>query len=95
MAGILIPLLNIAYQVIEYGILAYVILSWFVRPNTKLAEFYMFLARFFEPIMGPVRRLMQPLTYRLRIDFSPWVTIILVRFVYRFLYTIIYRTAYL
>ncbi len=82
---LLLSVLRLIYQLLDFAILAYVLLSWFVRPGTKLAEVYMFLARILEPVMGPIRRIMQPLTYRIRLDFSPWVTMILLSFVYRLL----------
>lgn len=91
MKYLLLTGLGLAMRIINYAIWAYVILSWFVRPYTQLWNFYRKLSQFIEPALEPIRRLLQPLTSRIGLDFSPYVLALLVSFIYRLLAISIWR----
>jgi len=59
------------------------LVSWF-SPN-PYNQLYLFLISITEPIMGPVRKLMFRLMPNFRIDFSPFLTIILLNILRNFI----------
>ena len=77
--------LYLVYRVADLAILIYCIASWFVRPGTKAYDYYYKLAQIVEPVLLPVRKLLYRLGLTLPIDLSPWITMILLGFVYRIL----------
>ena len=89
--GIIYYGLYYLYRLIDLAILAYCILSWFARSNYKLYQIYQWLGRFLEPMFVPVRKLMYRLNINLPVDLSPWITMILLGFVYRILASVLFR----
>ena len=81
------------YRVLNIAILVYCIGSWFVNPGTKLYEYWRKLGYFLDPLFRPARILLDFLKRLLRrvfpnmgyipIDFTPWVTVILIEFIFR------------
>jgi len=63
------------------AIFAYVIMSWF-RPTGVLYDIYRVLAQICEPYIGIFRRIV-PLVGG-GIDFSPWIAILVLRYLIRF-----------
>ena len=90
MKTLIIIFLSLAVKLVNAAVWAYVILSWFVRTSPGLVNIYMTLARFIEPVLAPIRRLMEPLTYRIGLDFSPYVLVLIISFVSRFISRIVY-----
>ena len=88
--GLIRSVLYLAYRVADLAILVYCIASWFVRPGSRAYEYYGKLARIVEPMLLPVRKLMYRLNINLPIDLSPWITMILIGFVYRVLAAFLY-----
>lgn len=85
MERIILSILGLAYKVVDWALWAYVILSWFAGASAKLYNIYRTLAKYMEPLLSPVRKLIRPLTYKIGVDFSPYVFLLLLQFVYRFL----------
>lgn len=90
MKALIIIVLSLAVRLVNAAVWIYVILSWFVRTSPGLVNFYMTLAKFIEPVLAPIRKLMMPLTYRIGLDFSPYVLVLIISFISRFLTRIIY-----
>jgi len=79
------------FRVINIAILVYCIGSWFVRPGTKFFMYYRKLGYLLDPLFRPARTLLNKLgAYRLGIDFSPWLTCILLNFVYNLIVNILF-----
>ena len=89
MVTLILSILNLAVRVLNWALWIYVILSWFPPRSMTLFRVRDFLAQFIEPLLSPIRNLMAPLTYRIGLDFSPYVLILLISFVYRLLARII------
>lgn len=72
------------FQIINYAILIFCIGSWFVRPGTGLYDFWRKLGYFLEPLFRPAKFLLSRLRFMrsIPVDFSPWLTVILLGFVY-------------
>ena len=77
------------YRIVDLAILVYCIGSWFITPRTRAYEYYIKLARIVEPVLLPVRKLMYRLRIDLPVDLSPWITMILIGFIYRILVSLI------
>lgn len=77
--------LYLVFRVADLAILVYCIGSWFVRPNTPAYDLFVKLAQIVEPVLYPVRKLMYRLGWKLPIDLSPWITMILLGLIYRLL----------
>ena len=77
------------YRAADLAILVYCIGSWFITPQSRAYEYYVKLARIVEPILLPVRKLMYRLRINLPVDLSPWITMILIGFIYRLLVSFI------
>ena len=90
MKTLIIIVLSLAVRLVNAAVWIYVILSWFVRTSPGLVNFYVTLAKFIEPVLAPIRKLMMPLTYRIGLDFSPYVLVLIISFISRFLTRIIY-----
>lgn len=73
--GFLIQLVNLAAQIITWGVILQVVLSYFMSPFHPVRQV---IDRLFEPLLLPIRKLI-PSTGML--DFSPMVLIILVQIV--------------
>ncbi len=87
---ILIIALGIFYDILSFAILLKCILSWF--PISRDNIIIRILDSLTEPILGPVRRLIQrsPLGGGMMIDFSPVIAYILLYFVFSLLRQAIY-----
>lgn len=87
---ILIIALGIFYDVLSFAILIRCILSWF--PISRNNIVIRIIDALTEPILGPVRRLIQrsPLGGGMMIDFSPVIAYILLYFVFSLLRQAIY-----
>ncbi len=83
----LILVLSYLYRIIYYAILVYCIGSWFVAPGTKLFYYWQKLGYYLDPLFRPARFILQKLDlFRIRIDFTPWLTIILLNLVYQLIF---------
>ncbi len=73
-------------RLISAAILVYCIMSW-IAPNNR---FYVMLERFVNPFIQPFRKLSMKLMARtgMRIDFSPWFTMIALNLLTEVLWTI-------
>lgn len=82
--------LSICYEILDIVILVYCIASWFIRPGTKVFYFWRKLDYFLSPLFYPARFILSKfrITERLGIDFTPWLTLILLRFVYRIIFNV-------
>ncbi len=69
--------------VIQYMVLAYVVLSWFSRPGGRTFKIYMKLGEILEPLFMPFRRLTRGLAMRTGLDFTPFVAILAMSLIYR------------
>ncbi len=68
-------------------VLANAILSWFVfgTQNSVVRQLYWWTSRLVDPVLGPIRNALGPMTRNLGIDISPFVLIILLQFLRRML----------
>ena len=80
---LLLSLLSYALRIVNIGIWAYVILSWFANANDTVYKIYSFLATIIEPVLAPIRKLLMPITYKIGLDFSPYVLALAASAVYR------------
>ena len=69
-------------------VLANAILSWFVvgTQNSVVRQLYWWTSRVVDPVLGPIRNALGPMTRNLGIDISPFVLIILLQFLRRMLW---------
>jgi len=81
--GNLLLLLMEAY---EFVIFAHCILS-FMAPQSKV---YYYSSRLTEPLLGPIRRFFQRIFGFTRLDFSPYVLILLMGVVRRVIYSLFF-----
>ncbi|MCA9730677.1 MAG: YggT family protein [Deferribacteres bacterium] len=73
-------LLNIAFTLYTYVMIAHVVLSWIrVDPNNQIVQF---IYRITEPVLGYVRQYVPPFA---GLDFSPIIVIIVLQFLQSFL----------
>ena len=87
---ILIMALGVFYDLLSFAILIKCILSWFpINHNNIICRIIDALT---EPILGPIRRMMQrsPLGGGMMLDFSPVIAYILMSIVYSILRQAIY-----
>lgn len=88
MKYLLLTAFSLFFRLFDYALWIYVILSWFARSNRTLWTIYCKLGEFIEPLLTPVRRLMEPITYKIGLDFSP----IILAMIMSLLYSVIFRT---
>lgn len=64
-----------------------VILSWFVfgTRNFTVRRIYWFTSSFVDPVLNPIRRLIEPVTANFGIDLSPFILIMLLHVMARML----------
>lgn len=69
-------------------VLANAILSWFVfgTQNSVVRQLYWWTGRVVNPVLGPIRNALGPMTRNLGIDISPFVLIILLQFLRRMIW---------
>lgn len=91
MKFLLITAVSLFFRLFNYALWIYVILSWFARGNAGLYNIYCKLGEFVEPLLSPVRRAMEPVTYKIGLDFSPIVLAMLMSFAY----SVIVRSLYM
>ena len=78
------------YRILNLAILIYCILSWFVRPGTRLYDIYVKMAYFLEPLFVPARKLLSRFNLNIPVDLSPWLTMVFIGFIYRILVSFIH-----
>ena len=87
------PMHKLAWFIAEllqfYAIVVLVnaLLSWFVvgTQNTHVKQIYLFTGRFVDPVLSPIRNLLEPVSRNFGIDISPFVLIILLQILARML----------
>ncbi len=89
MAGILASAVNVLSSIIIALVFIRVLSSWI--PFDKRARWYILLVQFTEPILSPVKKIVQKssLGSNMMIDISPIVTILLIQVASRLLINII------
>jgi len=72
-----INILLILLRVYSFVIFGRIILSWFVQPNNSIMQFLIFLT---EPVLAPIRKLLEPLMRRssIPLDLSPIIAYLLI-----------------
>jgi YggT family protein len=83
----LLRLLNTAFDIYVFLIIARSVASWF--PIPRLHSIYQFLYDMTEPILAPFRRVNQLIGYRLPVDLSPWLAIIALQLARSLLFNIL------
>ncbi len=79
------------YRILYIAILVYCIGSWVVTPGTKLFYLWQKLGYFLDPLFRPARFILQKLNlFTIRIDFTPWLTMILLNLMFRLLLNLFY-----
>lgn len=83
-AYLLIQTLDICFEILNTVILIYCIASWFVKPGGKLFYYWYKLGQFLSPLFYPARWILSKtkITQKLGIDFTPWLTVILLEIAY-------------
>lgn len=86
---VVIRAVNLLFQIMEYAILARVLLSWIPLPDN---QFTRVLYQITEPILGPVRSLLNksPIGRNSMMDFSPIVAFLLIGFVRNFIINLLF-----
>lgn len=87
---IAIRAVDLLFKIMEYAIIARVLLSWIPLPNN---QFTRFLYQITEPILGPVRNLINksPIGGNSMLDFSPIIAFLLIGVVRNVLITLLYN----
>ena len=88
---ILITAISLFYRIFNIALWIYCIMSWFRFNNATLWNVYNKIGDFVEPALAPIRRLMEPITYKIGIDFSPVVLIFILNLIYSIIIQLIYR----
>ncbi|MFD2371085.1 YggT family protein [Brevibacillus sp. GCM10020057] len=86
--GYLLTVLDFAFTVYQYMIIAYILMSWV--PQMRETGIGQLLERLVEPYLAPFRRFIPPLGF---IDISPVVALIALRFAYYGLFSILTKIA--
>ncbi|MGG1661668.1 YggT family protein [Brevibacillus sp. NRS-1366] len=84
--GYLLTVLNFAFTVYQFMIIAYILMSWV--PQMRSTGIGQLLERLVEPYLAPFRRFIPTLGF---IDISPIVALIALRFAYEGLFTILLK----
>jgi YggT family protein len=80
----LLPIVLLIFKIINFIILASVVLSWLVAfgiasmSNPNVRQTYMMLERFTEPLYAPIRKILPPVN---GLDFSPMIALVLLWYV--------------
>lgn len=77
--------------VIQYMVLAYVLLSWFARPGNQVFGFYQKLGDILEPLFAPFRKLSSGIAMRTGLDFTPFFLIIAISLIEGLIYAVANR----
>lgn len=69
-------------------VFANAVLSWFVfgTQNSVIRQIYWFTGRLVDPALRPIRNLLEPVSRNFGIDISPFVLIILLQILTRYLW---------
>ncbi len=92
MATILSFAISAFCDIIVLLICAEAVMSWFVQgfsPNMR--KVYMLIRQLTDPFLMPIRKILQPIAYRTRIDFSPIAAVLLLQFIARVLVVLIFK----
>ncbi|GED30639.1 MULTISPECIES: YggT family protein [Brevibacillus] len=87
--GYLLTILDFAFTVYQYMIIAYILMSWV--PQMRETGIGQLLERLVEPYLAPFRRFIPSLGF---IDISPIVALIALRFASYGLFSILTKLAY-
>ena len=81
MGGIFISAIDLVLRIIEYAILARVIISWL--PISRDNQIIRLLYQITEPILAPIRGIIQrsAISRNMIIDFSPLIAFLLIRLI--------------
>ena len=92
MRYILLEAVYYFFNVLDIAILVYCIGSWFVRPGSKLFDLWRKLGYYLEPLFRPAKILISKLKFmrNVPVDFSPWLTCILLGLVYRLIFVLLF-----
>lgn len=88
MLSLLLRIINLAFTIYSFAIIARSLLPWFrVDPYHPAAQF---LIRITEPLLAPIRRSIPPIA---GLDFSPMVALLILWFVEQLLRTLLVSLA--
>ena len=90
--GLIISFFIQVIHIYMFIVVANVILSWVVvvSRNINIRKIYWMTNRLVEPAIAPFRRMLYPLTRQIGLDFSPFLLIIILEIVIRFLRRVLY-----
>lgn len=83
--------ISIFLQIIYYALLVYCLLSWILPPYNKVM---MFLSRFVDPLLRPIRTLLFRIFPRMPLDFSALVLFFLLNILQRLVWQLYYLIAF-
>ncbi len=72
-------------RILSYALLIYCVLTWILPPYHKVMHLF---ARFVDPMLRPIRKLLFRLLPRMPIDFSPIAASLILQFASRLLWRI-------
>lgn len=74
-------------EIYTYIVIANALLSWFVfgTQNAVIRQIYWFTGRIVDPVLSPIRSVLQPASRNFGIDISPFILIILLQILARML----------
>jgi len=81
MAALLTNAINVFFKILEYLIIIRVLMSWF--PNARYSGFGNVIYTLTEPVLGPVKRMMDksPLGGGMMLDFSPVIALFILQII--------------
>ncbi len=81
MAALLTNAINVFFKILEYLVLIRVLMSWF--PNARNTSIGNLIYTLTEPILGPVKRMMDksPLGGGMMLDFSPVIALFILQII--------------
>lgn len=65
-----------------------VLFSWFTiggQGHPSVHRFYELLSKITEPLLGPIREVLSPVSMRIGLDFSPIIALLILQFIARLL----------
>lgn len=81
-------LLLLAIHLYTIAIFITVLFSWFTlggEGHPSVRRFYELLSKITEPLLGPIREVLSPVSMRIGLDFSPIIALIILQFIARLL----------
>ena len=85
---IIVELLRLAIHVYTIAIFITVLFSWFTiggEGHPSVHRFYELLSKATEPLLGPIREVLSPVSMRIGLDFSPIIALLILQFIARLL----------